>query len=157
MPSEKDWEDYFREKWNNEPAAHLSEELQQAIKSHPNFSTPPLGPIGDYIVSDKLRSLIPQSFATSYVVHSGEDVHIMRELASAHGEPHPAVMVYPQCETMNTVDKNLTVFDMSMASLQCENPTIANVVIDWFGTTTGMLCEFLAMYNMHVYLLTYFV
>jgi len=29
---------------------------------------------------------------------------------------------------------------MSMAILQSENPTIANVVIDWFGTTTGMLC-----------------
>ena len=44
---------------------------------------------------------------------------------------------------------------MSMASLQSENLTIVNVVIDWFGTTTGMLSEFLAMYNMHVYLLTY--
>ena len=71
-----------------------------------------MGPIGDYNVSDKLHSLIPQCFATSYVVHSGEDVHIMREFASAHGEPHPAAMVYPRCETMNTVDTNLTAFDI---------------------------------------------
>ena len=142
MPSEQEWEDYFREKWNDEPAAYLSEELEQAIKSHPGFSSPPMGPIGDCIVSDKLRSLIPWSFATTYLVHSGEDVRILHELVAAHGETHPTVLVYPRCETMNTVDENLTIFDMPMASLLSENPTIANVLIDWFGTTAGMPCEF---------------
>ena len=52
MLSEQDWEDYFRENWDYEAAAYISEELQQTIKSHPGFSTPPIGPIGDYIVSD---------------------------------------------------------------------------------------------------------
>ena len=144
VPSEQDWEDYFREEWNNDPAVYLSEELQQAIKTHPRFSTPPMGIIGDCIVSDKLRGLIPHSFATSYLVHSGEDVYIQRELVSAYDEPHSTVIVYPRSEAMNTVDENLTIFDVPMATLnfQSENPTIANVVIDHFGTTTGMPCVF---------------
>ena len=112
------------------------------MKSHPSFSSPPMGPIGDCIVSDKLCSLIPWSFATSYLVHSGEDVCILHELVAAHGETHPTVLVYPRCETMNIVDENLTIFDMLMASLLSENLTIVNVVIDWFGTTTDMPCEF---------------
>jgi len=67
-----------------------------------------MGQIGECIVSDKLHGLVPQSFATSYLVHSNEDVRILHELVSAHGEPHPAVIVYPQCETLSTVDENLT-------------------------------------------------
>ena len=51
IPSEQDWEDYFRDQLNYEPAVHLSEELQEAIsiliKSHPNFAATPMGPIGD--------------------------------------------------------------------------------------------------------------
>ena len=84
-PSEQDWEDYFKENWDYEPAAYISDELQQTIKSNPSFSSPPIGPIGDYIVSDQLRGLIPQSFATSYLVHSVKDVRILHELVSAAG------------------------------------------------------------------------
>lgn len=138
MPSEQEWEDYFRDQWDNEPAVYLSEELQEAIKSHPSFTAPPMGPIGDYIVSEELHHMIPQSFATSYLVHSGEDVSILCEVVAAHGEPHPAVIVYPRCEAIKAEDENLTIGDrVSLASLQLENPTIANLVIDWFGTTTG--------------------
>ena len=100
-----------------------------------------MGPVGDCIVSDKL-GLIPRSFATSYLVHSEEDVRILHELVAAYGETHPTVLVYPRCETMKTVDENLTIFDMPMVSLLSENLTIANVVIDWFGTTTSMPYEF---------------
>ena len=142
VPSEQDWEDHLREEWNNDPAVYLSEELHQAIKTNSRFSTPPMGIIGDCIVSDKLRGLIPRSFATSFLVHSGEDVPILRELVSSHDEPHPTVIVYPQSEAMNMVNENLMIFDVPMATLnlQSENPTIANVVIDHFaiGTTTGM-------------------
>lgn len=139
VPSEQDWEDYFREEWNNDPTVYLSEQLHQAIKTNLRFSTPPMGIIADCIVSDKLRGLLPCAFTTSFIVHSEEDVPILRELVSAHGEPQPAVIVYPQSEAMNMVDENLTIFDVPMASLklQSENPTIANVVIDHFGTTKG--------------------
>jgi len=47
-----------------------------------------MGQIGECIVSDKLHGLVPQSFATSYLVHSNEDVRILHELVSAHGELH---------------------------------------------------------------------
>ena len=65
----------------------------QAIKSHPGFSSPPMGPVGDCIVCDKLCGLIPWSFATSYLVHSEEDVCILRELVAAYGETHPTVIL----------------------------------------------------------------
>ena len=75
---------------------YLSEELQETIKNHPSFTAPPMEPIGDYIVSEELHCMIPQSFATSYLVHSGQDVSILREIVAAHGESHPAVIVYPR-------------------------------------------------------------
>ena len=117
VPSEQDWEDYFREEWNNDPTVCLSEELHQTIKTNPSFSTSPMGIIGDCIVSDRLRALIPCSFATSFLVHSGEDVRILRELVSAHDEPQPIVIVYPKAEAMHTVDENLSIFDVPMATL----------------------------------------
>ena len=80
MLSEQDWEDYFRGQWDYEPAFHLSEKLQEAIKSYPSFTAPPMGPIGDYVVSEELYRMIPQSFATSYLVHGGEDVGILCEV-----------------------------------------------------------------------------
>ena len=149
----QDWEDYFREEWNNDPTVYLSEQLHQAIKTNPRFSTPPMGIIADCIVSDKLRGLLPHSFVTSFIVHSEEDVRILRELVSAHSEPQPAVIVYPQSEAMNMVDENLTIFDVPMASLklQNENLTIANVVIDHFGTTKGMPCEFFTYLHACIY------
>ena len=74
MPSQQDWDDYIKDQWDNEPAVFLSQELQEAIKSHPSFTAPPMGPIGDYIVSEELHHVIPQSVATSYLVYSEEDV-----------------------------------------------------------------------------------
>ena len=40
---------------------------------------------------------------------------------------------------------------MATLNLQNENPTIANVVIDRFGTTTGMSCELLTYLYMCIY------
>ena len=151
IPSEEDWEDYFREQWNYGPTVQLSEELQEAIKSHPNFAAPPIGPIGDCIVSEELHRLIPQSLASCYLVHSGEDVSILREVVAAHGETQPVVTVYPRCTAIQADDEKLTIVNcVPLASLQSENPTIANLLIDYFGTTTGMPCEYLAICIMYV-------
>ena len=75
-----------------------------------------------------------------YLVHSKEDVSILCEVVAAYIEQHPAVIVYPKCEAIaiaiQAYDENLTIRDrLSFASLQLENPTIANLVIDYFGTT----------------------
>ena len=68
-----------------------------------------------------------------------EDVKILCELISAHGGPQPAIIIYPhQCEMYTIVDENITVGTEPIASLKCENPTIANLLIDYFGTTKGM-------------------
>ena len=154
MPSQQGWDNYFREEWDEEPAIFLSPELQEAIKNDPRFTAPPMGPIGDYIFSGGLHHVIPQSFATSYLVHSEEDVKILREVVAAHGESHPTVIVYPKCEKIQAVDENLTIGGnhVSLENLQLENPTIANLVIDWFGTTTGIAnIVTYPQYSLHVY------
>ena len=139
MPSQQDWDDYIKDQWDNKPAVFLSQELQEAIKSHPSFTAPPMGPIGNYIVSEELHHVIPQSVATSYLVYSEEDVKTLREVVAAHGESQPTVIVYPKCEKIQAVDENLTIGNhVSLENLQLENPTIANLLIDWFGTTTGI-------------------
>ena len=152
MPSEQDWEDYFREQWDYESGVYLSEELQKTIKNHPGFTDPPIGPIGDYIVSEELLGVIPQSFATSYLLHNGEDVSLLCKIIDPTGETQPTVMVYPKCEAIHAVDEKLTIGGhVSLATLQLENPTIANLVIDNFGTTTGPIS--IIMYpqlNLHI-------
>ena len=68
-----------------------------------------------------------------------EDVKILCELISAHGGPQPEMIIYPhQCEMYTIVDENITVGTELIASLKCENPIIANLLIDYFGTTKGM-------------------
>ena len=83
-----------------------------------------------------------------------EDASILREVVAAHGEPHPAVIVYPRYEVIQADDKNLIIGDcVSLASLRLEDPTIANLVIDHFGTSTGkqeLLCSFLQL-KLHIY------
>lgn len=135
----EDYDEYQKDLWNNDPVVYVPEEAQQMIKDHPGFSAPPIGPIADCIVSDQLLNTVPQSFAASYIVNCLEDARIMRELISARGDPQPIIIVYPhQLEMYTTVDENITVDTVSIASLKCENPTIANLVIDYFGTTKGM-------------------
>ena len=98
--------------------------------------------------------MIPQSFATSYLVHSVEDASILCELVAAHGEPHPAIIVYPRCEVIQADDENFIIGDhVPLTSLQLEDPTIANLVIDHFGTSTGkqeLLRSYLQL-NLHIY------
>ena len=135
----EEYDEYLRGLWNDDPVVYASEELQQTIKNHHGFSAVPLGPIGDCIVSNQLRDAVPQSFTASYVVNCVQDSRILRELVSTHGDPQPTIIVYPyQQEMYTTVDENITVDTVPIATLRLENPTIANLVIDHFGTTKGM-------------------
>ena len=135
----EDYNEYLKGLWNDEPAVYVAEELQQTIKDHPGFSSTPIGPIGDYIISDQLRKTIPQSFAASYVVNCVEDSTILHQLVSAHGGLMPTIIIYPhQPKMYATVDENVTVNTVTIATLKCENPTIANLLIDYFGISKGM-------------------
>ena len=40
--------------WTFETPVYISEKLKQAIKTHNGFSAPPIGPIGESIISDQL-------------------------------------------------------------------------------------------------------
>ena len=92
----EEYDEYLRGLWNDDPVVYASE-LQQTIRSHPDFSAVPLGPIGDCIVSNQLRYAVLQSFTASYLVNCVQDSRILRELVSAHGDPQPAIIVYRKC------------------------------------------------------------
>ena len=89
----------------------------------------------------------------SYLVHSGEKVSILCEVVASRSEPQPAVIVYPRCKAIQADDENFTIGNhVSLASLQLENLTIANLVINYFGTTTGATrtVTYLQL-NLHIY------
>ena len=40
------WDEYMKSNWRDEPPVYISQELQDLIKDHPDFSTTPIGPLG---------------------------------------------------------------------------------------------------------------
>lgn len=91
---------------------------KRTMKNHPNFAFPPIRPIGHYIVSIELHHLIPQSFASSYLIQSGKKVSILHEVVGTHGEPQSAVIVYPRYKAILADDEKTTRNHVSLASLQ---------------------------------------
>ena len=71
--------------WDFEKPAVLSIELEELIDVE-SFSAKPIGPISENI-PDEFHQLIPQSFASSYVVNSYEDSAKLRELLSLYKQP----------------------------------------------------------------------
>lgn len=124
--------DQYMQDWNDENLVHISDDLQQAIKAHPGFSAPPIGPIGDSIISDQLRNHIPESLATSYILNSHEDSPILRKLINSYNESQPIIITYPYAKSMYNVACRDADAVMKEA-LKMENATIANVLIDHLG------------------------
>lgn len=90
----KDYEQYMESCWKDESPVYISQELQQAITVHPDFSTTPIGPIENCTISEQLRKEIPESLATSYIVNSQKDVTVLHKLVSAYNEPQPTIITY---------------------------------------------------------------
>ena len=110
----------------------MSDDLQQAIKAHPGFSAPPIGPIGDSITSEQLRYHIPGSLASSYIVNSQKDVSILRKLIDSYKESQPTVITHPYAKSMYNIECRNADAAIKEA-LKMENPTTANVLIDHLG------------------------
>ena len=55
------WDEYIKSNWKDEPPVYISQELQDLIKDHPDFFATLIGPVGNCIVSEQLRNLIPES------------------------------------------------------------------------------------------------
>ena len=123
--------------WTFETPVYISEKLKQAIKTHHGFSAPPIGPIGELIISDQIRYRIPESLATSYILNSHKDVAVFRQLIDSYNEPQPIVITYPYPKSMyNNACTNVNKEALKEA-LKLENPATANVLIDHLG----LLCS----------------
>ena len=128
----QDWNDQHVQEWYNEVPVYISDDLQQAIKAHPGFSAPPIGPIRDSITSEQLRYHIPGSLASSYIVNSQKDVPILRKLIDSYKESQPTVITHPYAKSMYNIEcRNADV--AIKEALKMENPTTANVLIDHLG------------------------
>ena len=130
------WDEYLKSNWRDEPPVYISQELQDLIKDHPDFSTTPIGPVGNCMVSEQLRNIIPESLATSYIVNCHKDTVMLWNLISSKKEAQPPIITYSFPSEMYShicSDKGFMTNSNSMATLKMENPTIANVLIDHFG------------------------
>lgn len=124
-------------KSDSSPPVDVSEKMQCLIKNKQNFSTTPIGPIANHIISRFLRQIISPSFASSYVANCCQDAALLRELFTANKEPQPDIIVYPhQTEMYKDVTKDKKANDNTIAALKLENPTIANLLIDYFDAHT---------------------
>ena len=79
--------------WSEEKPVIISQEVEDIIASE-SFSAKPIRPIGAHI-PDGFSQVIPQSFASSYVVNSHEDAAKLQKVLSDHKQPQPSILVYP--------------------------------------------------------------
>ena len=131
------YDDYLKDRWENDLPVYVSEEMQCLIKENPEFSVSPIGPIADYINSEYFRQFIPPSFANSFIVNSDKDALTLRRLFNASDELQPCIIVYPhQSEMYKNVSKEAQANVEAVAVLKLENPTVANLLIDHFAAHT---------------------
>ena len=101
--------------------------MRDIVESISTFSSKPIGPISDCVVSsDLLQGPIPQLFLSSYVINSDEDAEKMRELF----KPQPDLIVYPFDTPKYPIVETHYI-------LSAENPILANLFIDFFGDRFG--------------------
>ena len=102
-----------------------------------SFSVEPIGPLSEHVISVFFISLMPASFANSYIVNTSEDASHLRNLFTVHKQPQPVILVYPfQCERYHCDNPLLS------EALTQEKPVIANLLTDHFGHrfVTGIKC-----------------
>ena len=133
------YEEYLNEalKGDNADPVDVSEKMQNLIKNKQIFSATPIGPIANHVSSQSFSQVMSASFASSYVANNCQDADLLRELFMANNESQPDIIVYPhQTEMYRDVAKDKTANDSTIKALKLENPTIANLLIDYFDAHT---------------------
>ncbi|XP_065898061.1 uncharacterized protein [Dysidea avara] len=93
LPDWEGFDQYLEDMWSEEKPVIISQEVEDIIASE-SFSAKPIRPIGAHI-PDGFSQVIPQSFASSYVVNSHEDAAKLQKVLSDHKQPQPSILVYP--------------------------------------------------------------
>ena len=120
------------ESYMHQKAVKISSQMQDIIKLHPSFTEKPIGPVHQFLSSHFQRQL-PVTFLHVYVVTNQEDAALLTALCKKHHESIPDVIVYPFAKIMyNDLEKDSRVDPGAVEALSKENPTLANVLIDYF-------------------------
>ena len=105
----------------------------QIINNHPGFSATPLGPVYKHL-SVKFHNMVPIAFLHVYIVTSQQDAALLAKLCLKDQQPVPDRIVYnfagKMYEAVTEATKHVN-FE-TVNALKDENPTIANVLIDYF-------------------------
>jgi len=63
-----------------------------------------------------------------------EDPTLLSELFAANNEKQPEIIVYPHhTKIYETINSDKTAYKQTIAALKMENPTIANLLIDFYN------------------------
>lgn len=136
--------------FNDQKAIKISSKIQDIIQQHPLFTEKPIGPVHQFL-SSHFQCQLPLAFLNAYVVTNEEDAALLKTLCKKNHEPIPDIIVYPFAKTMyDDLEKDSRVDPGAVETLSKENPTLANVLIDYFE-----LHKFGKMgnYAMHVFYL----
>ena len=113
-------------------AVKTSSQMQDIIKLHPSFTEKPIGPVHQFL-SPRFQSQLPVAFLHVYVVTNQEDAALLTALCKEHHESIPDIIVYPFEEIMyDDLEKDSRVDPGAVEALSMENPTLANVLMDYF-------------------------
>lgn len=115
-----------------EVPVYVSEDMQHIVQSCNAFSSAPIGPIYKHI-PQKLQKLLPLAFLHYYIIATHHDADELVKLFKIHQEPMPNVIIrkfasrmYPEVKFESSSNAG------AVELLQIQNPTIGNVLIDFF-------------------------
>ena len=104
--------------------------MKRIVADTTAFSSAPVGPVAEHVKSDIFASIMPPSFANSYLVNTNEDAVLLSKLFADNNQPQPTSLVYPHFEPRY---QNLPMNRPIVEALNNESPLIANLIVDHFG------------------------
>ena len=115
----------------------VSDNMQQLIVSYSSiFENMPTGPMYKCL-PESLHHLLPDAFLHSYVIHSHHDKAKFDDLFKQHKEPLPLVIVMQKFDKMyDDVITDPESIASTIKALQSLDPTLANLLIDYFEAHT---------------------
>ena len=112
----------------------ISEQMQSIIGCSTQFSAKPIGPIHACINDRQIKASLPSSFLNTYIVDNNADCDSLKKLCEQHNEPVPDRIVYPFSQKLyDDLEKDPKADIGMIESLKQENPTIANVLVDYLN------------------------
>ena len=106
--------------------------MQSIIERCSQFIRKPMGPIYACIKDQHIKDRLPSDFRNSYIVDNNTDSELLKKLCEKHNETVPNRITYSFLEKRyNDLDKDPKADKGIIMTLNEENPTVANVMVDY--------------------------